>query len=477
MARNFVAASSQSLSNATPVVTGSPCSFSVWFNATSAVTAQGILSVGADTSANNRNNISLNGSGAGAKLSFTNADNAASVNASSTATYSANVWNHAGGVWTDATTHIVYLNGTSTTGATTSIGSMTGGNISIVGRRASGGTPNFFDGNIAEAAIWNVALSATDMAALAAGVCPLLIRPDALVFYSPLQGHGSPEPDFRGRLSLTLNATPVYAVHPRIYYADGPLIRTVSSAGGTTYNVTVTETGAAADTDLAAAVFASSAAETGAAADTDSAAALYVSSTAEVATGSDTNSSSCIFRPSCSEAGGAVDTVTCAAVFGASIAEVLTAVDTVSNGSVYNLTVGEVGAAVDTNSVAATFVSSAAETGAASDSNSTHLTAAVSIGEVTAASETSTTTGSFGVSCSEAGGALDTVTVLATFAVSVLELLTAIDTVTITATFVGRTIDIDGHDSTHKSLIGHDGTVIRIHGHDHTSIQLIGYNT
>lgn len=48
---------------------------------------------------------------------------------------------------------------------------------------------------MAEAAIWNVALNAREVAALAVGVCPLRVRPGSLVGYWPLWGTHTNEPD------------------------------------------------------------------------------------------------------------------------------------------------------------------------------------------------------------------------------------------------------------------------------------------
>lgn len=55
-----------------------------------------------------------------------------------------------------------------------------------------------FDGLMAEVGLWNVALNNAEIAALAEGVSPLLIRPQNLRGYWPLSGTGSPEPDYSG---------------------------------------------------------------------------------------------------------------------------------------------------------------------------------------------------------------------------------------------------------------------------------------
>ena len=54
---------------------------------------------------------------------------------------------------------------------------------------AGSGTPLIpMDGDLAEAAVWSVQLTADEHAAYANGANPLTIRPDALVFYAPMWG-------------------------------------------------------------------------------------------------------------------------------------------------------------------------------------------------------------------------------------------------------------------------------------------------
>jgi hypothetical protein len=68
-------------------------------------------------------------------------------------------------------------------------------------------------GTLAEAAIYNATLSASDAAALATGASPRLVRPDGLVMYAPLVRELL---DLRGTATLTNNGTTV-TDHPRIY--------------------------------------------------------------------------------------------------------------------------------------------------------------------------------------------------------------------------------------------------------------------
>lgn len=56
----------------------------------------------------------------------------------------------------------------------------------------------FYGGRMADVAIWNVALTAGEFAALASGQRPNMIRRASLLAYWPLDGLASPEPDFSG---------------------------------------------------------------------------------------------------------------------------------------------------------------------------------------------------------------------------------------------------------------------------------------
>lgn len=72
-----------------------------------------------------------------------------------------------------------------------------------------------FAGLIAEVGIWSVVLSDDEIASLANGVAPIKVRPQSLVFYSPMIRNVQ---DVRGGLALTQTGSPTIAAHPRIYY-------------------------------------------------------------------------------------------------------------------------------------------------------------------------------------------------------------------------------------------------------------------
>lgn len=133
-----------------------------------------------------------------------------------------NAWNHFCGVFTNASTIVGYLNGVA--GSTVGAGSPTP-TVNTTGVGAFNGLNNH-SGNIAEAAIWNVALTADERAMLAAGFSPLFVRPSALVAYWPLIGRFSPEIPRKGTAELTVGNGVGVADHPRIIYPSGPRIVT-----------------------------------------------------------------------------------------------------------------------------------------------------------------------------------------------------------------------------------------------------------
>jgi hypothetical protein len=96
----------------------------------------------------------------------------------------------------------------------------------VVGARVIGSVSHYFNGRVAEAAVWNVELSDANFAELAAGVSPLLVRPDGLVFYAPLihgkSASGGDDYDIVGGVTLTDNATVTVADHPPVFYKSTP---------------------------------------------------------------------------------------------------------------------------------------------------------------------------------------------------------------------------------------------------------------
>jgi hypothetical protein len=142
----------------------------------------------------------------------------ASADSVSAATIGNGSWSHVAGTF-NATTNFVYLNGVQATGAAARTAPVS---VSDTYLGAEGAVGNYWSGDLAECAIWNVALTAADVAALALGVSPLFVRPDALIAYWPVSGQYAPEPSVMlAAAALTVTgATP--AAHPRMFTPSGP---------------------------------------------------------------------------------------------------------------------------------------------------------------------------------------------------------------------------------------------------------------
>ena len=213
MARTFVAASSQSLAVTSSPVSAVPLTVACWHKPTAINVQRNVLA------------ISLSSS-----LKFYQLQQRASAicadqydgtllgSSTFSSGYSSGSWQHIAGVFTSNSSRTVYLGGVAATTNTTTIGTVTPDRLVLGARNNAGTIDSFFDGDVAEAAVWNIALTASDIAALALAVSPLLVRPDALVFYAPVMGVYSPEIDLMGHRDLTVTGA-TQATHPRMFRA------------------------------------------------------------------------------------------------------------------------------------------------------------------------------------------------------------------------------------------------------------------
>lgn len=205
---------SQHLSTASAPASGSPMTLACWFNA--AVVQSGVLlSVGV-SSGSHRNQVqAVNGT-----PGVSNYINAVAVGGATTAIAAGatdantNTWAHAAGVFTSATSRTSYANGGGAVTNTTDCGTQNAANSVVVGARWNTTLALYYSGLIADVGVWNVALNAAEIAALAKGISCRLVRPQSLVFYAPLLRDLV---DVRGGLAITNNNAATVADHPRIY--------------------------------------------------------------------------------------------------------------------------------------------------------------------------------------------------------------------------------------------------------------------
>lgn len=218
MARAFDDASSQYLSNTSAVATAAPVSMACWFqtDATALGNAQRMM-VLTDIDAIQYFSLHIRANAVGLSAQAYDGTSGA---ASNTGTINANTWHHACGVFTSTTSRFVYLDAANKLENTTTV-SPSGISDTLLATIIRSDVPTgngFVSGLLAEAAMWNVALSDAEVSVLATGVSPLFVRPASLIAYWPLIGRLSPEIDRVGGFDMTLNASPTTAAHPRVIY-------------------------------------------------------------------------------------------------------------------------------------------------------------------------------------------------------------------------------------------------------------------
>ena len=206
MAYDFTAASSQRLTTSSSPASGSPMTICAWAKPTTG--SNGMIGAVGD-SGTHRNQIQTN-----------NGDFAVAAVGSlglglqQFNTYTQNVWSHFAGVFSSSTSRVGYVNGTAGTANTANIGSQNPATEVLIGIRRATSFGFYFNGDIAEFGVWNVALTQPEIAALAKGMSCDKIRPQNLVFYAPLVRDLI---DQKGGLTITNNNGATVANHTRVY--------------------------------------------------------------------------------------------------------------------------------------------------------------------------------------------------------------------------------------------------------------------
>lgn len=177
--------------------------------------------------------------------------------ATSSGSYTAGTWHQGGAVYTSHTSRTAYIDGAAGSPETTDTGVINASDRISIGRAGDNSPDWYMDGKIAEAAIWNVALTDAEMAILGAGKSPLFVRPGSLVFYDRLirLDAGDDTHDMIGGRTMTGFGVPTNpGIHPRIIMPSEDEMVFVAAGGITEYTRTLSaEVGLAASMVRAAA--------------------------------------------------------------------------------------------------------------------------------------------------------------------------------------------------------------------------------
>ena len=201
------------LRETTGPTTTTPITLSAWYNIESIASTRSILSRNAVAGDfNHVHQLRIQGT-TGTLQAVTRSTSEVASNASS-GFRGLGTWNHACGVFASNVSRTAFLNGiagpldTDDRTANTQTATLFGCSVD------DGSSP--FLGKIAHPAIWNVALTPAEVAKLAAGVSPLMVRRESLIRYIPRFGSNLPELDVvsGGLASAWIGSTSPHADEP-----------------------------------------------------------------------------------------------------------------------------------------------------------------------------------------------------------------------------------------------------------------------
>jgi hypothetical protein len=199
----------QHLSTASAPASGYPMTLALWYRLSSLVTSR-VMTVGAANG--DRHQLQVNTQFSQASAVTVAGGGASAVAAGGAFTYATNAWYHHAGVFSASDSRSVWMNGSLLASDASDRTPGTFDRVTIGAGAVPAGL--FFAGDIAEVGVWSAALTAAEIASLAQGISPSLVRPQSLVFYAPLVRDLI---DVRGGLTITNNNTATVADHPRIY--------------------------------------------------------------------------------------------------------------------------------------------------------------------------------------------------------------------------------------------------------------------
>ena len=216
MARTFTV-NTNYLSTTLLAAIAMPLTISVWVNRPILTDGPLVVQVG-DSGGNNYFGITFGGGGPNPYILLeTNVSSSATDDAQGSTAMSATTWTHLCGIWASATSRTSYLNGTGAGTGSTSHSPTGTLNKAWIGLQNYNGTLYGGNESLAFFGLWSVALSATDVASLAAGASPKLVQPSNLVAYCRVDGIVSPEPDLIIPAGWTVTGTPPAVAQPRIF--------------------------------------------------------------------------------------------------------------------------------------------------------------------------------------------------------------------------------------------------------------------
>lgn len=177
-----------------------PFSWAAWCWTANSLNAKTIISIGDKDSATSYHALILQGSGAGQTVRASSHDGSTG-NADTSASYPTSEWFHACGVHASGSSRKAYVNGGNVGSDNAPIAPAAPDRV-ILGSTADLTPLAYYQGIMAEVAIWDIALSEDQILALSYGARPLSVSGESIVAYWPLM-HLSNLRDPIGDFNLT----------------------------------------------------------------------------------------------------------------------------------------------------------------------------------------------------------------------------------------------------------------------------------
>ena len=230
MARAFDDASLEYLEASSAPTLAAPFTMACWAYTDDATIDQVGMSIGTDGSNVRYWWLGFAGAVVGDPVRLRIESPSANRNADTATGYSTGTWHHLCAVEAAADNHAVFIDGGSKgTNLLSVTPAPSAPGIMDIARRAASSPDTYLSGRIAEAAVWDVALSDDEVALLAKGFSPLFIRPQNIISYWPLIRDN--DNDRFGVANLTAFNTPTVADHPpTIIYPAGPFLSFLAAA-------------------------------------------------------------------------------------------------------------------------------------------------------------------------------------------------------------------------------------------------------
>ena len=215
MAYLFDDASSEYMQRDSTTITNEPLTLAAWFNTNDVSIHQQIMWIGDKDVDNMYWYLAVRGDVAGDPVQA-GTRGTSTRTADTTTGATVNTWHHACATFSGDTDRTAYIDGGSSANDTASA-TVTGADRMSIGAARRSSPFGYFSGLIAECAVWNVVLTAAEVAILAAGYSPLFVRPQSLINYWDLIHHPTTPKDLIDGTAITRSGADP-AAHPRIIY-------------------------------------------------------------------------------------------------------------------------------------------------------------------------------------------------------------------------------------------------------------------